>query len=52
MSKKLRFQVFTTALVLVCLTATMGFLPGALADIDNISMVAVGGGTYRWLDGS
>jgi hypothetical protein len=56
MTKKLRFRVFTTALVLVCLTATIGYFPSARADIENVNMIPVDpnltspSGTYRWLD--
>lgn len=56
MTKKLKFRVFTTALVLVCLTATIGYFPSALADIENENMDPVDpgltspSGTYRWLD--
>ena len=55
-SKKLKLQFFTTALALICLTATVGFLPGALADINYTGMLPVDPnlsaptGTYRWLD--
>jgi hypothetical protein len=51
MSKRLKFRVFATALALVCLTATIGYLPSVRADIGYAGMVPVDpGGTYRWLD--
>jgi hypothetical protein len=51
MSDKLKFQVFVTVLALTCLTATIGYLPSAHADIGVAGMVPVTpSGTYRWLD--
>ena len=56
MIKTLKFRVFTTALVLVCLTATIGYFPSVHADIENVGMLPVDpnltspSGTYRWLD--
>ncbi len=56
MSKRLKFRVFVTVLALVCLTATIGCLPSAGANIEYVGLVPVDpgltapSGTYRWLD--
>jgi len=56
MSKRLKLQVFVTVLTLVCLTATIGYLPSAHANIGYANLVPVDpnltapSGTYRWLD--